>query len=173
MKGSSPGRRTALLPAVPSRPPLRTPTRRQATVTSLRDFNKRRPRTVRGVAAAAVTIPLALLILSQGSRPRATQLTPPPTRGHRGFPAEPQPTTPVVPALPVAPATAEAVPAEAVPPADDQPAEVINLQEPAPAPVQAPAPAPAAEPGTDIAKEKSDGKSEKKPEKAKGNGEGK
>ncbi|WP_364308450.1 serine/threonine-protein kinase [Paenarthrobacter nitroguajacolicus] len=171
-EGIQSGRRTALLPAVPSRPPLRTPTRRQATVTSLRDFNKRRPRTVRGVAAAAVTIPLALLILSQGLTPTGNTADPSHPADTGVSQAEPQPTTPVVPALPVAPATAEAVPAEAVP-ADDQPAEVINLQEPAPAPVQAPAPAPAAEPGTDIAKEKSDGKSEKKPEKAKGNGEGK
>lgn len=179
-EGIQTGRRTALLPAVPSRPPLHTPTKRQATVTSLRDFNKRRPRTVRGVAAAAVTIPLALLILSQGLTPTGN-MTDPSQIGDTGVSqAEPQPTTPVVPALPVAPATAEAVPAEAVP-VDAPPAEVVNLQQPAQVPVQqpaqvpppAPAPAPAVMPGPEIAKEKSQGKSEKKPEKAKGPGEGK
>ncbi len=180
-EGIQSGRRTALLPSAPSRPPLRTPTRRLATVTSLRDFSKRRPKTVRGVAAAAVTIPLALLILSQGLTPTGNTTDPSQPADTDVSQAEPQPATPVVPALPVAPATADTVPVDAgnadAGNAGLQPAEVVTLQEPAqdtaPAPVQAPAPAPAAAPGPDKAKEKSGGKSEKKPEKAKGPGEGK
>lgn len=183
-EGIQSGRRTALLPsvsllpsaAVPSRPPLRALTRKQATITSLRDFTKRRPRTVRGVAAAAVTIPLALLILSQGLTPTGNTTDPSRPADTGVSQAEPQPTTPAVPVLPAATAPAEAVPAEAVP-EGAQPAEVVNLQEsvqvPVPAPVQEPAPAPAVMPGSEIAKEKSDGKSEKKPEKAKGPGDGK
>ncbi|MFW0774104.1 protein kinase domain-containing protein [Paenarthrobacter nitroguajacolicus] len=190
-EGIQSGRRTALLPSVspvssvplvssaPSRPPLRAVTRKQATITSLRDFNKRRPRTVRGMAAAAVTIPLAALILSQGLTPTGNTTDPFQPADTGVSQAEPQPATPVVPALPVAPASADAVPGDAQPadtqPADAQPAEVVNLQEsaqvPPPAPVQEQAPA--VVPGPEIAKQKSDGKSEKKPEKAKGPGEGK
>jgi serine/threonine protein kinase len=184
-EGIQSGRRTALLPSVPARPPLRTPTRRQATVTSLRDFSKRRPKTVRGVAAAAVTIPLALLILSQGLTPTSNTADPSQPADTGVSQADPQPTTPVVPALPVVPTPADAVPAgngsSDAGNAEVQPAEVVNLQEPAqnlvPAPAQAPAPAlapaPAVAPGPDKAKEKGSGKSEKKPEKAKGSGEGK
>lgn len=172
-EGIQSGRRTALLPSVPSRPPLRTPTKRQATVTSLRGFSKRRPKTVRSVAAAAVTIPLALLILSQGLTPTGNTADPSQPADTGISQAEPQPTAPVVPAVSLAPAPVDAVPADA------QPAEAVNLQEPVQAPAQAPvqapvpAPAPAVVPGQDLAKDKSGGKSENKPEKAKGNGEGK
>ncbi|MGR0161959.1 protein kinase domain-containing protein [Paenarthrobacter nitroguajacolicus] len=172
-EGIQSGRRTALLPAVPSRLPLRTPTRRQAAVTSLRGFNKRRPKTVRGVAAAAVTIPLAVLVLSQGLTPTGNTTDPTHTVDTGVSQAEPQPTTPAGPVLPVAPAPAEALPA------DDQPAEVVNLQEPAPAPAPVQEPAPAVMPAPDVGntantpKEKGVGKGEKKPEKVKGNGEGK
>ncbi|WP_347877669.1 protein kinase [Paenarthrobacter sp. MSM-2-10-13] len=178
-EGIQAGRRTAVLPQVPSRPPLRAVTRKQATVTGIRDFSKRRPKTVRGVAAAAVTIPLALLILSQGFAPASNTADPSQPSDTGVSQAEPQPAAPVVPAIPVAPSPADAQPADAgsgdAGSADVQPADVVNLQEPAqnPAPVQAPAPAPAAVPGPDIAKEKSNGKSEKKSEKAKGPGEGK
>ncbi|WP_236558278.1 serine/threonine-protein kinase [Arthrobacter sp. 9V] len=171
------GRRTALLVPVPSRPPLRAVTRKQAAVTSLRDFSRRRPKTVRGVAAAAVTIPLALLILSQGFSAIGNTADPSQPADTGVSQADPQPTVPVVPVVPSAPAPAEAVPADAQP-ADAgntgvQPAEAVNLPEPVPAPALEPAPAPAVMPGPDIAKEKSNGKSEKKPEKAKGSGEGK
>ncbi|MFJ6535952.1 serine/threonine-protein kinase [Paenarthrobacter sp. NPDC091711] len=184
-EGIQSGRRTALLPAAPlpaapSRPPLRTPTRRQATVTTLRDFSKRRPKTVRGVAAAAVTIPIALLILSQGLTPTGNTMDPSQPADTGVSQAEPQPTVPVVPSVPIAPAPADAEPADAGNPdagtAGVQPGEVVTVQDPATAPVQAPAPASAVVPGHDVAntaKDKSGGKSEKKPEKAKGSGEGK
>lgn len=189
-EGIQSGRRTALLPAAPSRPPLHTaqtrssPTRRQATVTNLRDFSKRRPKTVRGVAAAAVTIPIALLILSQGLAPTGNTMDPSQPADTGVSQADPQPTAPVVPDVPVAPAPADAEPADAGKPdagtSGVQPAEVVTVQDPvqdpATTPVQAPAPASAVVPGQDVAntaKGKSGGKSEKKPEKAKGPGEGK
>nr|WP_306422826.1 serine/threonine-protein kinase [Paenarthrobacter aurescens] len=177
-EGIQSGRRTALLPPVPSRQPLRAPTsrqatRKQATVSGIRTFGKRRPRTVRAVAAAAVTVPLALVILTQGFAPSADTVDPSDPADPGVSQAEPQP---ALPGAPVVPAPAEVVPAEVVP------AEVVNLPEttqPDQVPaVQAPAPGPAVAPGREIedkkgkdADEKGSGKTGK-PEKAKG-GEGK
>ncbi|WP_244296824.1 serine/threonine-protein kinase [Paenarthrobacter nitroguajacolicus] len=160
------GRRTAVLPPVPSRPPFRTPTRKQAAISGLRTVGKRRPKTVRAVAAAAVTVPLALIFLTQGIAPSGNTADPTQPADSGISQAEPQPSSPALPVAPVAPAPA---PAEAVP------AEVVNLPETPqtdPVPVVE-APAPVVVPGKDLAEKKSDGKSEKKPEKAKGKGEDK
>ncbi|MFE4195573.1 protein kinase [Paenarthrobacter sp. NPDC056912] len=171
------GRRTALLPPVPSRSPLRTATRRQAAVAGLRTLSKRRPKTVRGVAAAAVTVPLALVILAQGLTLSGTTAEPVQPADTGVSQAEPQPSTPVAPAAPV-----RTLPAEAV--AEVPPAEAVNLPEPVQAPVETPVPAPAPVvvqapalvPGNAIAETKSGGNSGKKPDKAdkaKGHGGGK
>lgn|GEM_PF-1450156 len=219
-EGIQSGRRTALLPSVSSLPPTqaaarkqsatrkqnvtRKPalTRPQATITGIREFSKRRPKTVRGMAAAAATIPLALLVLTQGLSAIGNTSDPAQPANTGVSQAETHPTTPVTPGIPTSPATgkagsSDALTADAVT-ADTgnagtgnggagdagggsglQPADVVNLQgpataqDPAPAPVQAPAPAPAQMSGSDIAKIKSGGKSENKPGKAKGAGEGK
>ncbi|UKA49743.1 protein kinase [Arthrobacter sp. FW305-123] len=211
--GIQSGRRTALLPSVspvpsthsvaslhsvpsihsapsmhsaPSRPAGRAATRKQATVTGLVAFSRRRPKTVRGVAAAAVTIPLALLILTQGLAPSGKTVDPNQPADTGVSQADPQPVAPVIPSDATTPGggSTEAGNADTgnatTGNADAgntgfQPAEVINLQEPAQdtAPAPAQAPAPAVVPGPDLAKEMSNGKSEKKPEKAKGPGEGK
>ncbi|SEJ55009.1 Serine/threonine protein kinase [Arthrobacter sp. yr096] len=158
-EGIQSGRRTAVLPPVPSRLPLRTPTRKQVAVSGLVDFGKRRPRTVQGLAAAAVTIPIAALIAFQGFAPagNTTDTSLPADSGVSQ--AEPQP-IPAVPSDPAVPVPTEAVPAEAV-----------IVQEPGPATVvQEPAPVPAAETGMENAVKKSAGKSGKGDEKSHGKG---
>lgn len=168
-EGIQSGRRTALLPPVPSRPPLRTPTlrtptREQASTARPRTSGRRRPKTLAAVAVAAVAVPLALVILTQGIAPSSPTADPTQPADSAVSQAEPQPSTPALPVAPVAPAPAEVVPAE-----------VVNLPEtpqPDPVPVVQ-APPPAVVPGKDIADKKSDGKSGKKPEKAKGNSDGK
>ncbi|MCP1411343.1 serine/threonine-protein kinase [Paenarthrobacter sp. A20] len=169
-EGIQSGRRTAVLPSVPSRPPLRPPTRKQATVTGLRALTKRRPKTVRGVAAAAVTIPLALLIFSQGIIPTGNNTADPSQPADPGISqAEPQPSVPDVPVSPVGPEPAEAVPAEVV----GLPETTLPEQVPAPA-LQPPAleetavqetavQAPLT--GKDAGDKKSEGKRDKKSEK--------
>jgi serine/threonine protein kinase len=162
-EGIQSGRRTAVLPPVPSRPPLSTPTRKQAVVSGLVGLGKRRPRTVGALAAAAVTIPIAALMMFQGLDPAGNTTDPSLPADSGVSQAEPPPITPSAPAHPVVPAVPD--PAEAVP------AEAVNLQEPAPAVVQEPAPAavvqepapaPAAQPGKDDAGKKSDKKAEKR-----------
>ncbi|MDR6988336.1 serine/threonine protein kinase [Paenarthrobacter nitroguajacolicus] len=172
-EGIQSGRRTAVLPPVPSRTPLRAATRKQATVTSIRTFTKRRPKTVRGVAAAAVTIPLALLIFSQGINPTGNNTADPSQPADSGISqAEPQPSVPDVPAAPVGPAPAEAVPAEVV----NLPETTQPEQLPAPA-VQPPAiQAPVVEApvtGKDVVDKKGEGKTDKKPAKDRHNEAGK
>lgn len=178
-EGIQSGRRTALLPTVlptvlPKRP-LRSSTRKQATVTSILDFGRRRPKTVRGVAAAAVTIPLALLIFSQGINPSGNNTADPSQPADPGVSqAEPQPSSPAAPAAPVDPVIADPVPAETAPGGSVQ-AEVVDLSE-ATRPEHVPAPAnpPAVEQapltGKDLAGQKSEGKNDKKSENSKGNG---
>ena len=186
-EGIQSGRRTALLPTtvlpkrpVLSKPPLRSSTRKQATVTSILDFGRRRPRTVRGVAAAAVTIPLALLIFSQGLNPSGNNTADPSQPADPGVSqAEPQPSSPAGPAAPVDPVLADPVPAQTVPagtvPGEAVQAEVVDLPE-ATRPEQVPAPAdqPAVEQapltGKDLAGQKSEGKNDKKSENGKVNG---
>ncbi|MGO4146511.1 protein kinase [Paenarthrobacter sp. YAF11_1] len=184
-EGIQSGRRTALLPTVPSRPPIRTATRKQATVTSILDFGRRRPRTVKGVAAAAVTIPLALLIFSQGINPAGNNTADPSQPADPGISqAEPQPSGPAGPASPVEPVTADPAPAETMPagtgPGGTVQAEVVDLSE-ATRPEQVPTPADQAPAdqtaggqapltGKDLAGQKSEGKNDKKSENGKGNG---
>ncbi|WP_269768460.1 serine/threonine protein kinase [Arthrobacter sp. YN] len=181
--GIQSGRRTALLPTVlPKRPkrPQRSSTRKQATVTSILDFGRRRPRTAKGVAAAAVTIPLALLIFSQGINPFGNNTADPSQPADPGVSqAEPQPSGPAGPAAPVDPVLADPVPAQTVPagtvPGETAQVEVVDLSE-ATRPEQVPAPAdqPAVDQapltGKDLAGQKSEGKNDKKSENGKGNG---
>ncbi|MDI2034907.1 serine/threonine-protein kinase [Paenarthrobacter nitroguajacolicus] len=184
------GRRTAVLPPLPQRTPLattaRTPnvvghagrppairprTRRPATITGIRDLSKRRPKTVRGVAAAVVAIPLAALVLSQGLTPTANTADPAKPASNDVSQADPQPASPVLP-VPASPSPG-AVPAEVADlqqaslpepvlqnnPVPDNPGQSIPDQ-------TQPILSPADMKGADIAKTKSDGKSVK-PEKDK------
>ncbi|MET3904553.1 protein kinase [Paenarthrobacter sp. 4246] len=174
-EGIQSGRRTALLPTVLPKRPLRSSTRKQATVTSILDFGRRRPKTAKGVAAAAVTIPLALLIFSQGINPTGNNTADPSQPADPGVSqAEPQPSVPDVPAAPVDPVPSETAPADTVQGGTVQ-AEVVDLSE-ATRPEQAPAPADqpvvqqAPLTGKDVAGQKSEGKNDKKSENGKGNG---
>ena len=159
-----------VLPTARRTPAIRPRTRKPATITGIRDFSKRRPKTARGVAAAAVAIPLALLVLSQGlsSAGNATDPSQPSNNGVSH--ADPQPASPVLP-----------TPAASSP--EVAPAEAVNLPE-APAPEQVPTPIvqnipvqnipvqtqpvlpPADVKGPGDAKSKDDGKGAKKPEKS-------
>ncbi|NQD89086.1 serine/threonine protein kinase [Paenarthrobacter sp. CM16] len=187
-EGIQSGRRTALLPSVPPRQPLRSTTRKQATVTSIRTFTKRRPKTVRGVAAAAVTIPIALLLLTQGiglaGNPQDQSQPADPGISQ----ADPQPAMPNVPAAPaetVTEASSPAVPAPAAPGTTGSgstdagstgagSAEVVILPETTQAeldtvPADQPGVGEAPLTGKELAGQKSEGKSGKKSE----NGNGK
>ncbi|MFJ4264326.1 protein kinase [Paenarthrobacter nicotinovorans] len=195
-EGVQSGRRTAILPPVPQRTPLsattaRTPsargraarpapirprTRKAATLTGIRDFSKRRPKTARGVAAAAVAIPLALVALTQGLSSAGSTNDPSRAPNNGVSQADPQPATPVLP-TPAVSSPAGAVPAEAVDlpeattpaqvvqniPVQNVPAQNVPVQN-VPAQNQ-PVRPPSDMKGPDIAKTKSDGKSDKKPEK--------
>ncbi len=209
-EGIQSGRRTAVLPPVPMRAPgnttanatvetrgtattgrthsigtspasqLRPRTRKLATITNIRDFSRRRPRTVRGVAAAAVTIPLALLILSQGLAPTGNTTDPSQPVDNGVSQADPQPATPALPIMPTSPVVPEPEPGGAAP------AEVVSLPETnqpvqGADPVVVPAAPLPAEPTTqDPDKKKNGAKSEKGlektlekgAEKVKGNGKG-
>ncbi|UKE99042.1 protein kinase [Paenarthrobacter nicotinovorans] len=191
-EGVQSGRRTAILPPVPQRTPLQAPTaltpnagglatrpaairprnRKPATVAGIRDFSKRRPKTARGVAAAAVAIPLALLVLSQGLSSAGNTADPSQPSDNGVSQADPQPSSPILP-VPAAPSPSAVVPAEVV----NVPVTSVPEQAPEPVvqgipvqdlPVQAPSgQSPADMNGADIAKTKSDGKSDKKPGKDK------
>ncbi|MEO3941200.1 protein kinase [Paenarthrobacter nicotinovorans] len=180
--GIQTGRRTAVLTAVPPQGPLRSATRKQATITSIQSFTKRRPKTVRGVAAAALTIPIALLLLAQGIGLAGTTPDPSQPADPGISQADPQPATPEVtrdpagtaPDAPEGPGPSATAPA-APKAADPGPAEVVNLPEttqpelgtvPAGQPVVEQAPLS----GKELAAQKSEGKSGKKSESGKGNG---
>ncbi|MFC8040990.1 serine/threonine-protein kinase [Paenarthrobacter sp. NPDC057355] len=205
-EGVQSGRRTAILPPVPQRTPLsattartlnaggraarpgaiRPRTRRAATLTGIRDFSKRRPKTARGVAAAAVAIPLAVLALTQGLSSAGSTTDPSHTPNNGVSQADPQPVSPVLPA-PAATTPAGAVPAEAVDlpeattpepvvqnipvqniPVQNIPAQNVPAQN---VPVQTQPVRPRSDmKGPDGAKTKGDGKNEKKPDKGQDKG---
>lgn len=164
--GIQSGRRTAVLPPLPTRPPVPA-AETKASLATVRTFRKRRPRIVWGVAAAAVTVPLALVIFTLGlasSGSTADNSLPAESEVSQ---ADPQPTTPVVPVAPT-PAGANPVDAE---PVVAVPAENVNLPEPAPVPaVQAPVPVPAVAPGATTPDNKGKERGGNKPDKPKGSG---
>ncbi|UXM91500.1 serine/threonine-protein kinase [Paenarthrobacter sp. JL.01a] len=198
-EGVQSGRRTAILPPLPQRTPLsattaRTPsaraarpvairprTRKTATLTGIRDFSKRRPKTARGVAAAAVAIPLALLALTQGLSSAGSTTDPVHSPNDGVSHADPQPVSPVLP-VPAATSPAEAVdlPQATTPeqvaqniPVQNIPVQNVPAQNGAVQNVPAqnqPVLPPSDMKGPDIAKTKSDGKSGKKPEKGQDKG---
>ena len=145
-----PGRPAAVvasLPPMPSRPPLAVRTRRQSAVAGALSLGRRRPKTLRGVAAAAVTVPLALLMFVQGLAPSAN--IPPAQRADVNVSqADPQTSAPADPAGQGSTQPVEAVPTAApvaVPTSEGVPASTVDLpaaaQLPAPAPVTPAAPA--------------------------------
>jgi len=159
-------------PALPSRPPHVVPSRpnvaasapgRRASATGPRAFGKK-PKVLAGLVAAALAVPVALALLTNGvfsSEPSAE-----PTR-------KVDPGVSVIESQPGGPTT----PVETAPPAVAPAVEVVDVQDqqPVPAPaVQATLPAQdgAGTDPQDLADAKSGGKSETKPEKGKGNGHG-
>lgn len=164
--GIQSGRRTAVLPPLPYRPPAPA-AETKASLATVRTLHKRRPRIVWGVAAAAVTVPLALVIFTQGlasSGSTADNSLPAESEVSQ---ADPQPTAPVVPVAST-PAGANPVDAE---PVVAVPAENVNLPEPAPVPaVQAPVPVPAVAPGATTPDNKGKERVGNKPDKPKGSG---
>ncbi|MCF3140643.1 serine/threonine protein kinase [Paenarthrobacter sp. AR 02] len=160
------GRRTAVLPPLPSRPPVRA-AETKVSMATVMTLHKRRPKTVWGVGAAAVTVPLALVLFTQGLAPSGSTADNSLPAESEVSQADPQPAAPVVP---VVPTPAGVTPVEADP-AAAVPAEVVNLPQPAPVPaVQAPAPVPAVVPGAVTADEKGKDRGGNKPDKQKGSG---
>lgn len=161
------------VPAVPSRPPhvpvsrpgpvASTPGRRAST-SQTGTFGTWRPKVLAGLVAAALAVPVALALLTNGvfsSEPSAE-----PTR-------QVDPGVSVIESQPSGPTT----PVETAPPAVAPAVEVVEVQDQPAVPVPAvQATQPAQDAGNtapqDTADTKSGGKSESRPEKGKGNGRG-
>lgn len=146
------GRRTAILPPVPTRQPGRSAaerkvsagTRKQAMVASAEKGRTRR-RAVWSVAAAAVTVPLALLIVTQGLKPAGTTADDSVPVESGISQADPQPSSPL-PSVPTDSepangaagdsAAGDSVTGNGVQDPDAGPVDAVNLQQPAQQPAQ-------------------------------------